>query len=62
MDPAGHRALSYSRHPSLGVYPALQRKFSPDQPRVPAGNPDGGQWTDGGGGIDTAFPTNLRRE
>lgn len=34
------------------VFPALQRKFSPDQPRVPAGNPDGGQWTDGGGGIN----------
>ncbi len=32
------------------VFPALQRKFNPDQPRVPAGNPDGGQWTDGGGG------------
>ena len=27
----------------------FQRKYSPDQPRVPAGNPDGGQWTDGGG-------------
>ena len=28
-------------------------KYSPDQPRVPAGNPDGGQWTNGGGeGID----------
>ena len=25
-------------------------KYSPDQPRVTAGNPDGGQWTDGGGG------------
>jgi hypothetical protein len=27
-------------------------KYSPDQPRVPAGNPDGGQWTsdDGSGG------------
>jgi len=24
-------------------------KYSPDQPRVPAGNPDGGQWTDAGG-------------
>jgi hypothetical protein len=29
------------------VFPALERKYSPDQPRVPAGNPDGGQWTDG---------------
>lgn len=24
--------------------------FNANQPRVPAGNPDGGQWTDGGGG------------
>ncbi|NJL07073.1 MAG: hypothetical protein HC900_01525 [Methylacidiphilales bacterium] len=23
-----------------------QRKYRPDQARVPAGNPDGGQWTD----------------
>jgi hypothetical protein len=28
----------------------FQRKYSPDQPRVAAGNPDGGQWTSGGGG------------
>src|ERR1041384_2070316 len=28
---------------------AQQRKYSPDQPRVPAGNSDGGQWTSGGG-------------
>jgi hypothetical protein len=26
------------------------RKYSPDQPRIPAGNPDGGQWA---GGSDT---------
>ncbi len=25
------------------------RKYSPTQPRVPSGNPDGGQWTSGGG-------------
>ena len=24
--------------------------FNPNQPRVPRGNPTGGQWTDGGGG------------
>jgi hypothetical protein len=24
---------------------ALKANFNPDQPRVPAGNPDGGQWT-----------------
>jgi hypothetical protein len=28
----------------------LLRKFSADQPRVPAGSPQGGQWTSGGGG------------
>jgi hypothetical protein len=25
-----------------------ERKYSPDQPRAPAGGPDGGQWTSGG--------------
>ena len=42
------------------VYPALQRKFSPDQPRVPAGNPTAGSGRmvavvsnrDGGGGLE----------
>ncbi|MCZ8187364.1 MAG: hypothetical protein O9308_13365 [Beijerinckiaceae bacterium] len=28
-------------------YEALRRKYSPSQPRVPAGNSDGGQWTSG---------------
>jgi hypothetical protein len=28
----------------------LRHKYSPDQPRVPAGNRDGGQWTSGGAG------------
>ena len=44
---------------------AYFRKYSPDQPRVPAGNPDGGEWTDGeasgaSGGLATdpaAVPT-----
>jgi hypothetical protein len=32
-------------------------KYNPNweqQPRVPAGGPDGGQWTDGGGSSDAA--------
>ena len=33
-------------HPPSGLY---ELKYSPDQPRVPAGNPEGGQWTDAGG-------------
>jgi len=33
---------------------ALERRYAPDQPRVPAGSPDGGQWTIGSGsGSDT---------
>ncbi|QDL96765.1 zinc carboxypeptidase [Rhodopseudomonas palustris] len=32
------------------AFPALAFKYSPNQPRVPAGNPDGGQWTRDGGG------------
>jgi hypothetical protein len=35
---------------AVDAFPALDRKFDPSQPRVPAGSPDGGQWTDGGGG------------
>jgi hypothetical protein len=31
----------------------LLRKGSTDQPRVPAGSPEGGQWTSGGGGGGT---------
>ncbi|MFC0241267.1 hypothetical protein [Rhodopseudomonas telluris] len=27
------------------VFPALDRKYNPNQPRVPKGNPDGGEWT-----------------
>jgi hypothetical protein len=29
-------------------------KFNPDQPRVPAGTSDGGQWTSGGGGSSSS--------
>jgi HK97 family phage portal protein len=32
----------------------LLAKYSPDQPRVPAGNPDGGQWTSGREGGEAA--------
>lgn len=37
--------LAYARH----VQALIKTGFNPDQPRVPAGNPDGGQWTSGGG-------------
>jgi hypothetical protein len=34
---------------------ALKAGFNPDEPRVPAGNPDGGQWA--GGGTEPKFPS-----
>jgi len=42
---------------------ALRRedKYRPDQPRVPAGHPDGGQWTDAGGEQRIAQAANAVR-
>ena len=44
----GYEPLPASFAPSSLA--TLRAKYDPNQPRVPAGNPDGGQWTDGGGG------------
>ncbi len=47
----------------LGFIYFCKGGFNPDQPRVPAGNPHGGQWTGGGGvspirsGVDLYRPT-----
>jgi len=38
----------------------LEVKYSPDQPRVPAGDPQGGQWTQGAGGQGPTLPTGAR--
>ncbi len=35
------------------------QKYSSDQPRVPAGSPDGGQWTSGGGGSGSSSDRNV---
>ena len=42
----------------------ILRKYRPDQPRVPAGRPEGGQWTTDPdtGTIRTAGKWDLRRE
>ncbi|MBB6356117.1 hypothetical protein ACFFTN_23170 [Aminobacter aganoensis] len=50
-----------ARHAALDVDIKLLRLrlkagFNPSQPRVPAGDPDGGQWTDGGGGAGRSRP------
>lgn len=52
------RFLRPGTHPAE-VFPALDQKYSPNQRRVPAGQPGGGRWTDGtgstGGGGDAAI-------
>jgi hypothetical protein len=40
---------------------AFKAGFNPNQPRVPSGNPDGWQWTGGGGGGQTQVAQNLSR-
>jgi HK97 family phage portal protein len=44
----GYEPLPASFAPSSLA--TLRAKYDPNQPRVPAGNSDGGQWTSGGGG------------
>ena len=46
--PDGDRFLHHD-HARFDLLDALVRKYSPDQPRVPAGNLDGGQWASGAG-------------
>jgi hypothetical protein len=41
---------------------ALKYGFNSDQPRVPSGNPDGGQWTEEGGGSSAQGRTRLAGE
>src|SRR6266403_3176493 len=56
---AGYRLLAMLREEVASLRAELKRrraleaKYSPSQPRVPAGNPRGGQWTDGSGGQST---------
>lgn len=44
-------AVRYLKYGSeiASAFPALDRKYNANQPRVPAGSADGGQWTSGGG-------------
>jgi hypothetical protein len=50
-------AARYLRHDVHRFFPPgenLLLKYSSDQPRVPAGNSDGGQWTSGGANATTS--------
>jgi hypothetical protein len=35
--------------------PFIKANFNPDEPRIPAGEPGGGEWTDGGAGSDASL-------
>ena len=39
---------------------ALAKKYNPDQPRVTAGNSDGGEWTDETGGVSPSHRQGVR--
>ena len=45
------------------LYEEIERKYRPDQPRLPAGVPEGGQWTsdDGGEGDDGCQASTIHR-
>jgi hypothetical protein len=47
--------------PSFGDEVVPFVKYSPDQPRVPSGDEDGGQWTDGGGGGSSSRASSRAR-
>jgi hypothetical protein len=72
LGPLSERGLRVSRHVEMEkaqleeelrlLLSTLDNKYDPNQPRVPAGNSDGGQWTDtggSGGGIGVSPQGNL---
>jgi hypothetical protein len=70
MRPDAHRFLrpdwrrfwlpGHENDPLYRFYETIERKYSPDQPRVPAGSREGGQWTDEGGDAGDGKPTRVR--
>jgi hypothetical protein len=61
-----HAALRRAFEEVKAALLARKAGFDPNQPRVPAGNSDGGQWTDAGGGGEgnnsaTEFSASRRR-
>lgn len=61
MRPDAHRFISpdWRRHMRPGselwsVYERYEQKYRPDQPRVPAGSREGGQWTSDGSPSDAS--------
>lgn len=57
----------HENDPLYRLYESAERKYSPDQPRVPSGSPEGGRWTSEGGdagstgAVSDAKPNNFSR-
>lgn len=58
MQPNAQRWLRHDAHRFMPPGQSAERKFNPEQPRVPAGNSEGGQWSNGDFAIS---PRNLTR-
>ncbi len=58
--PPEPEAAPVIREPAEVLKALVIQKYSPDQPRVPAGSPDGGQFAEGSGGGDAAPPQDVR--
>jgi hypothetical protein len=52
--------FSLNRLSAVVAASGIITKYSPDQPRVPAGNPDGGQWTSIGAESENDFPISFQ--
>lgn len=66
MRPDAYRFIrpDWRRHVRPGYeaefpFTLYEYKYNPDQPRVPAGDPSGGQWTSGGGGAGREGATTI---
>ena len=49
----------HENDPLYRLYESAERKYSPDQLRVPAGSQEGGQWTSEGGGGSREAVSNV---
>jgi len=65
VDPATRFRKAMDRLGELLAERGLERRYNPQwelQPRVPQGNPDGGQWTQVGSGQAPSLPIRLAAE
>jgi hypothetical protein len=51
------KAFAAAAAPSKSEFFAALKKYSPDQPRVPKGNPGGGEWTNADNGGSSSGPS-----